>query len=593
MSSLKDLASLIMIPSLYKDGELHTVKPLADEDVIVHPDATDNNDGFDGSTPSTSGNFTFSRGSNLAATRVDVNGLIEKGRENLLLQSNQFDTTWATLSASVTSGQSGYDGSNDAWLLSKSAANGRVQQSKSGTGVYTFSVYAKAGEDNWCTLIADFVSGTDVIVWFDLQNGVVGTEAGSPIESKITSVGSGWYKISIAFNCPASLQTLRIYVADGDNNNGGTSGSIYIQDAQLEQGLVATDYIETGASTAQAGILEDMPRLDYSASCPALLLEPQRTNKVASSEFIKSSTLGWAIENGAVITNNYAISPEGVQNAMRAQLDNSGSHILTRFWTSFTPDASNDTASFYAKSNTGSSFDIVIYFRDVGFGTGRGSKTITLTNEWQRFDFTADCSGATGDVMFLIYNTSASENWDFLMYGAQVESGSYPTSYIPTYGTSQTRSIDDCKEYNVESLLGTDSGTIFVDFEIFNTDNFGGIVEIINDSNTTQRLLIWVDSGQDLELNISSGIGGQSIEVSDISIGRHKAAFTYSANEIGYFVDGVKIGTATPTLQAFAFSRYDMRNSQGGVNIQKKYINQTMAFPTALTDSECIALTTL
>ena len=37
-----------------------------------------------------SGDFTFSRGSNLAATRVDVNGLIEKGRENLCsLQSNQ------------------------------------------------------------------------------------------------------------------------------------------------------------------------------------------------------------------------------------------------------------------------------------------------------------------------------------------------------------------------------------------------------------------------------------------------------------------------------------------------------------------------
>ena len=83
MSSLKDLASLIMIPSLYKDGELHTVKPLADENVIIHPDATDNNDGVDGTTPSTSSNFTFSRGSNLAATRVDVNGLIEKGRENL------------------------------------------------------------------------------------------------------------------------------------------------------------------------------------------------------------------------------------------------------------------------------------------------------------------------------------------------------------------------------------------------------------------------------------------------------------------------------------------------------------------------------
>ena len=43
---------------------------------------------------------------------------------------------------------------------------------------------------------------------------------------------------------------------------------------KYELGLVATDYIETTSSTAQAGILEDMPRLDYSggASCPALLL---------------------------------------------------------------------------------------------------------------------------------------------------------------------------------------------------------------------------------------------------------------------------------------------------------------------------------
>ena len=60
-----------MIPSAYKDGKLYSIRPT------------------DGS-----GDFTFSRGSNLAATRVDVNGLIEKGRENLLLQSNQFDTTW-------------------------------------------------------------------------------------------------------------------------------------------------------------------------------------------------------------------------------------------------------------------------------------------------------------------------------------------------------------------------------------------------------------------------------------------------------------------------------------------------------------------
>ena len=123
MSSLKDLASLIMVPSLVKDGRLDTVKPLGNS--IIHPDATGNNDGTDGSTPA-EGNFTFSRGSNLAATRVDVNGLIEKGRENLLLQSNQFDTTWSKNNTTLTSGQSGYDGSSDAWKLEATANGGSV-----------------------------------------------------------------------------------------------------------------------------------------------------------------------------------------------------------------------------------------------------------------------------------------------------------------------------------------------------------------------------------------------------------------------------------------------------------------------------------
>ena len=150
MSSLKDLASLIMIPSLVKDGRLDTVKPLGNS--IIHPDATGNNDGTDGSTPA-EGNFTFTRGSNLSATRVNASQLIEKGRENVLLQSNQFDTTWANINSTETSGQSGYDGSNDAWILSTSASGGFIYQiANSYSGVYTFSAYAKANASNFIRL---------------------------------------------------------------------------------------------------------------------------------------------------------------------------------------------------------------------------------------------------------------------------------------------------------------------------------------------------------------------------------------------------------------------------------------------------------
>ena len=200
-----------------------------------------------------------------------------------MLQSNQFNTTWSTPSSSVTGGQSGYDGSNDAWeLTATNTSNAYVNQSLSFNSVQTLSVYAKANTADFIELVTIGGGGANPRSWFNLATGSVGTSYNC-IDTKIEAVSGGWYRCSITLN--ASITGYRIYVMDGDNSTAVTNGnSIYIQDAQLESSMVATDYIETGASTAQAGILEDMPRLDYSggASCPSLLLEPQRSNSGSS-----------------------------------------------------------------------------------------------------------------------------------------------------------------------------------------------------------------------------------------------------------------------------------------------------------------------
>jgi hypothetical protein len=66
---LYSAASLVLIPSGYKVSHLYAERPL------------DSN-----------GDFTFTRAS--SATRVGPDGNIEKETQNLLLQSNTFDTTW-------------------------------------------------------------------------------------------------------------------------------------------------------------------------------------------------------------------------------------------------------------------------------------------------------------------------------------------------------------------------------------------------------------------------------------------------------------------------------------------------------------------
>jgi hypothetical protein len=70
-------ASLVMVPSGYKDQKVYSSVP---------------DDG--------SGDLTFSRASN--ATRVGPDGLIEKVRTNLILQSEAFNTTWTDNAATVT-----------------------------------------------------------------------------------------------------------------------------------------------------------------------------------------------------------------------------------------------------------------------------------------------------------------------------------------------------------------------------------------------------------------------------------------------------------------------------------------------------------
>ena len=244
MSFFSD-ASLVYVPSGVKDAKTYSIKPT------------------DGS-----GDLTFSRGSDIEATRVASNGYIEKAKVNLLLQSNTFSTTWANTRSTETSGQSGYDGSSDAWLIESTAtaASARVYQSITKAFVHTMSVYAKAGNSDWMALLTD----GNQQAYFDLANGVVGSTSGSDvIDSKIESVGGGWYRCSATFN---GNDAFSIFIANGDGDTiTNTGDSIYIQDAQLNYGLVAQEYQETTTTSVVSGITNDMPRLDYSggASCPS------------------------------------------------------------------------------------------------------------------------------------------------------------------------------------------------------------------------------------------------------------------------------------------------------------------------------------
>ena len=527
------------------------------------------------------GDFTFTRGSNLSATRVDVNGLIEKGRENLLLQSNSFDTTWINARSTETSGQSGYDGTSDAWLLESTATatSAYLKQNISNSGVYTMSVYAKAGTSDWLSLN----TAGNQSSYFDLENGVLGSATSNVVDSSIESIGNGWYR------CSATLvdnNDFYVFIANGDGNLTTNSGdNILIQDSQLESGLAATDVIETTTTTGKAGILENTPRFDYlGATCPSLLLEPSRTNIFVQSEYFTG--VDWDLNAGTTLTDNYATSPEGVQNATRYV--GTGASGLGDKYTLV--NGTQYTISAYVKSNTGATQ----YCRLIG-DSSNISSDLEVTTEWTRIDYTWTSGGLTNKTNG-IFRDSSNNDIDILIFALQLEAGSYPTSYIPTMGVSQTRAVDDVNELTgATSLIGQSEGTMFLDF-VANDDDALQIIYQVRTTGSTNlgQVDFRIQSGNLRALGNDGGSPQYNISAGAAVVGtRYKCAVRYATNDVAFYVNGVLKGTDTNA--SFGSSSLDQItfNENGSLYSPSVNVKQALLFKTGLTNTELASLTTI
>ena len=555
--------------------------------------------------------FTFARGSNLSATRIDRAGLIVKGRENLLLQSNQFDTTWTTSNASVTSGQSGYDGTNDAWKLESTTTGGSfVKQDLSQSGVSTSSIYLKAGNANFVYFRVG--GGTSQGGFINLTNGSVSDLLNSPIEIKATSVGNGWFRCVVVVN--TSLTNVRYYVGDSAGSTSSNIGSfVYIQDAQLEIGLAASPYIPTTTTSAQAGVLENTPRLNYTTGVanPYLLLEPSRSNLFPQSEYYASGA--WTIQ-AISTTANAVVSPEGLQNASKL-IPNSGTGGNRSLGKGFTGLSGIHTFSTFAKAgeygyvslrlrNGPSAFvmfdlnDGSIHNENNNAQSVAGSAKIEdYGNGWYRCSVSFDPSGSAtvGDLFpSLSVGITGDEtfNWDgdgvsgIYIYGMQFEAGSYAASYIPTYSVSATRARDTCGKTNASGEINSTEGVLYTEIAKNNVLGSEGGLFLRKDTSNEIRLNLAPNNRINLFVNVG-GVLQVYMDNSTFTLEDYnKIAVKYKLNDYSVFVNGTKIYTDTSALVPADMNELKFNSLYGKVNAIQVYKE-------ALTDAELATLTTI
>ena len=291
-------------------------------------------------------------------------------------------------------------------------------------------------------------------------------------------------------------------------------------DAVTGASLITFTRASSATFVDSAGVLQtaatDVPRFDHNPTTGeslGLLVEEPRTNLLLRSEEFGTT---WTTFRASVSANATA-APDGNTTADKIVEDTTAAstHGVQQLSLSFTSGTSY-TFSVYVKaaeranirmglpsaaftSTLSAQFNLALATTTF-VSAGVTTTVSTLPNGWLRCAMTAVATATTtGAVNFSLGENSASTSAGYtgdgtsglFAWGAQLEAGAFPTSYIATTGAAATRSAD------VASITGTafssfynqSEGTVFVDGSTAALTGTTGFVAI-NAAGSTNRLEI-------------------------------------------------------------------------------------------------------
>jgi hypothetical protein len=376
-----------------------------------------------------------------------------------------------------------------------------------------------------------------------------------------------------------------------------------------------------------ASVASGIPRLDYYTSggvtgCPALLVEPAGTNLALQSENFLTT---WTPSNIAVTTGSTAAftAPDGTTSADLLTASASGSARIIQSFTF----VSGTTYSYSAFAKVGSGFfgltmengaiasgAAVIWNLNtgalavsgvVGAGYTLQSQGIeNYGNGWYRCRMTVllglnvagNIRANTSDgTMTSAIIQSASGNTAYV-WGAQLETGSVATSYIPTTTGTGSRSADVISVSGaVSGSIGQTEGTIYIEGVITNYADAAASFITISDNTINNRLEIRKGSPGSIifERESATQSASTSINATGQVNGIFKMAVAYKSGDTAFFINGIQVATtnaATFTMNTLTHI-YLGSNASGTARRLNDRIRAAALYTTRLTNAELAALT--
>ena len=360
------------------------------------------------------------------------------------------------------------------------------------------------------------------------------------------------------------------------------------------------------------------PRIEYDADGNrlGLLVEESRTNLESYSLVIDAN---WG-KSDTTITNNAITAPDGTTTAsLVKETTVTSSHRVQG--NGIISSGTTYTFSVYAKKKERSVFSIggaglfgasempeFDVDNGVAYNGGTGNALVSIQdvgNGWYRCSVTYTATGTSGYILQLhdslknappasasgfIYTGDGSSGMYF--WGAQLEAASFPTSYIPTSGSTATRSADVASIGVSEFGYNQSEGTLFVQCQHFTTESGATSASAValDDGSSSNRMWYYQNKGQ--WIGSSGGVTQFSIHGSDLAENTEvKASMVYSADDFALYIDGSSVGTDTAGSVAVGVTTLHIGKAGVSGFTLNGHIKSIRYYPRRLTNAQLQELT--
>ena len=522
--------------------------------------------------------FTFTRAT--TGTRVNEAGLVELVPYNLLRYSEEFDNAvWSKTSVTVTvNATTSPSGVLTADKLIPSGLDSYVRyMSFNGTAgsVYTFSFYAKA----------------DVITNIRIRQ-FNATELNGTVE--YITINNQWQRFTVTSTCAVNQQ-VQLWI--GGSSTWSTGEDIYVWGAQLVEGTEPLDYLPTTDRL-------DIARIDYSTGEPVLLLEPQRTNYLLQSNQFDTT---WTTPNATVLGGQSGIY--GSSDAWKLiQNTNAGFHYIQQsvnltgdyVYSIYAKKGEYEGISFFMPNpvtgvNSATTFNLTsgTFTSNTHEGT-----FLNIGNGWYRLSLKTKLSGIHNINAYVNQTIQQSETGDgtsgIYIQNAQLELGSYPTSYIPTTSATVTRNQDVCDKTSATALIGQTEGTVLIDIDLKLNNRFQTLWSLSDGISTSDFILVYHTDVNTLSARMRiGGVDQILINTATLPQGRYKLAMAYKENDVAFYVNGSLVGTDNSCAVPSPLNKISLTQIGTIINVREGFTKGFALWKTRLTNAELATLTTI